>query len=100
MVKDSEAGGRLTPAALLPRHNRPASAGSASPAAGCHGSRDRPAQHLPAPAAEPALPLWRKIQRHGEHARMSNGPAIVIDVTREDWWQVGVSRTTAGWGGV
>ena len=37
------------------------------------------------PAAKPTLPLWRKIQRHGVHARMSNGPAIVIDVTRGDW---------------
>ena len=45
---------RFQPARFPPRHERPSSAGSASTAAGCHGSRARPAQH---PAAEPALPI-------------------------------------------
>ena len=49
---------RFQPARFPPRHNRPSSAGSARPAAGCYGSRARPAQHPAAPAAEPAIPLW------------------------------------------
>ena len=79
---------RFQPARFPPRHNRPSSAGRASTAGGCHGNRARPAQHPAAPAApaaEPALPYGEGFRGQEELARMSNGPAIVIDVTREDW---------------
>ena len=46
---------RFQPARFPPRHNRPSSAGRSSTAAGCHGSRARPAQH-PATPGSPGSP--------------------------------------------